>query len=176
VIAQFYFWNAGDTLQKSQEGLLRSVIFEILSQCPYLIPTACDAVDGFSKFDRGSKSWDLEALLLMFDAIMGGDIPVKFCLLIDGLDEFAELKRTHIDLLMALRRPSHSQNIKILVSSRLWTVFDDEFRNEANWHLKLEDVTRNDIKRCVVDKFSAHTQFQVLTSQDPALSIHPFGR
>lgn len=37
VVASFYFWYAGTDLQKSQEGLLRSLVYEILSKCPELI-------------------------------------------------------------------------------------------------------------------------------------------
>ncbi|KAI0415762.1 hypothetical protein F5X98DRAFT_365007 [Xylaria grammica] len=38
ITAKFFFWNAGTTLQKSREGLLRSLLFEILRKCPELIP------------------------------------------------------------------------------------------------------------------------------------------
>lgn len=37
VKASFYFWFSGTPLQKSQEGLLRSLLFQILRQCPSLI-------------------------------------------------------------------------------------------------------------------------------------------
>ncbi|KAI1418856.1 hypothetical protein F5Y12DRAFT_789534 [Xylaria sp. FL1777] len=38
ITAKFFFWNAGTLLQKSREGLLRSLLFEILRKCPELIP------------------------------------------------------------------------------------------------------------------------------------------
>ncbi|KAI0425233.1 hypothetical protein F5Y09DRAFT_335150 [Xylaria sp. FL1042] len=38
ITAKFFFWNAGTILQKSREGLLRSLLFEILRKCPELIP------------------------------------------------------------------------------------------------------------------------------------------
>ncbi|KAI0452506.1 hypothetical protein F5B21DRAFT_516009 [Xylaria acuta] len=38
ITAEFFFWNAGTVLQKSREGLLRSLLFEILRKCPELIP------------------------------------------------------------------------------------------------------------------------------------------
>jgi hypothetical protein len=41
VVVSHYFWHAGHELQKSQEGLLRSLLYEILSECPDLIPLAC---------------------------------------------------------------------------------------------------------------------------------------
>ena len=38
VIAKFFLWISGSRLQKSQEGLLRGLLFEILRQCPELTP------------------------------------------------------------------------------------------------------------------------------------------
>ena len=38
ITASFYFWHTGTVLQKSQEGLLRSLLYEVLSQCPNMIP------------------------------------------------------------------------------------------------------------------------------------------
>jgi len=38
VVIDFYFWNIGNKLQKSQHGLLRSLIYQILEQVPDLIP------------------------------------------------------------------------------------------------------------------------------------------
>ena len=37
ITADLYFWHAGTELQKSQEGLLRSLLYGVLSQCPELI-------------------------------------------------------------------------------------------------------------------------------------------
>ena len=37
VYASFFFWASGDRLQRSLEGLYRSLLFEVLSQCPGLI-------------------------------------------------------------------------------------------------------------------------------------------
>ena len=38
VFAQFFFWNSGDKLQMSLEGLYRTILFETLKQYPELIP------------------------------------------------------------------------------------------------------------------------------------------
>lgn len=37
-IASFFFWSSGTSLQKSQMGLLRSLLYDILSKVPQLIP------------------------------------------------------------------------------------------------------------------------------------------
>lgn len=36
--ACFFFWNSGTLLQRSQEGMLRSLLYDILSQIQQLIP------------------------------------------------------------------------------------------------------------------------------------------
>ncbi|CAN9325623.1 unnamed protein product [Alternaria alternata] len=45
IIAEYFFWNAGkNDLQKSQEGLLRSLLYQILRQCPNCIRLAFPGV------------------------------------------------------------------------------------------------------------------------------------
>ncbi|KAK0712238.1 hypothetical protein B0T21DRAFT_376227 [Apiosordaria backusii] len=41
LLGAFYFWIAGDVLQKSHEGLLRTLLHQILSQASSLIPMVC---------------------------------------------------------------------------------------------------------------------------------------
>ena len=41
VMANFFFWNAGTDMQKSQVGLFQSLLYEVLRQCPDLIQTVC---------------------------------------------------------------------------------------------------------------------------------------
>lgn len=38
ILARFFFWNSGDQLQKSLEGLYRAILWDILRQCPDLTP------------------------------------------------------------------------------------------------------------------------------------------
>jgi hypothetical protein len=40
VSASFFFWNSGASLQRSQKGLLRSLLWQILSEEPALVPIA----------------------------------------------------------------------------------------------------------------------------------------
>jgi len=42
-IASHYFWISGTTMQKSQEGLLQSLLYDIFSRCPDLIQVAFPA-------------------------------------------------------------------------------------------------------------------------------------
>ncbi|KAI3336506.1 hypothetical protein HD806DRAFT_542402 [Xylariaceae sp. AK1471] len=195
VVASFYFWNSGTDLQKSQEGLLRSLIFEILRQCPELATNAwftllnmkskSRLMAPFGKHDSvGSGSlqtvlkklqregWSVHGLTEILGNILGHDPSKQFCFIIDGLDEYkAQRTEDHQDLMNALRNLASSPNIKLCVSSRPWTVFVDEFGGNINRCLKLEDLTNDDIRSYVVGKFSKHNQYPKLTRMDPNYSI-----
>ena len=41
ITASYFFWNAGLPMQKSQQGLLQSLLHEVLEKCRSLIPLAC---------------------------------------------------------------------------------------------------------------------------------------
>jgi hypothetical protein len=229
IIAKFYFWTAGSTLQKSQEGLLRSILFEILRQCPSLILPVRRAANYLLYYDHESKSWDFDGLIDMYQHVIriftlqqdnlpsneyisgthkvlhdndtsfkneangSDDIPrdhggtnndtcsadnelytknalVKICLFVDGLDEYQELKRTTSDLLGTIRLLNHSTNIKLCVSSRPWSEFEDAFMYSSDGYLRLEDLTRGDIQTYVTDKFNEHRQFPILAATDPTYS------
>jgi hypothetical protein len=169
VLAKFFFWNAGEPLQKSQAGMLRSLLFEILRQCPELIPAARSAMRSWPLHDSEGTN-DLEELLSIYNAIISQSTGIRFCFFIDGLDEFQETRRDPVDLIKTLHALDCSPDIKLCVSSRPWTVFDDEFGCDCIWTLKLEDLTRDDIYRYVNDKFHTHPQFRKLVTRDPNYS------
>ena len=41
LVASFFFWNAGTSMQKSRQGLLRTLLSNILTQAPELIAVVC---------------------------------------------------------------------------------------------------------------------------------------
>ena len=43
----FFFWNAGNRLQKSIDGLLRSLVYQMLKECRELV--ACFSVSGYER-------------------------------------------------------------------------------------------------------------------------------
>ncbi|KAH8886346.1 hypothetical protein GQ53DRAFT_750618 [Thozetella sp. PMI_491] len=184
VVASFFFWNSGTKLQKSQEGLLRSLLFEILRLCPKLIagvhkaiideddeipPDTLPSSNSSLSPQPVSISWRLADLLKAFEYLRGQEMTAKFCFFIDGLDEYKE-EDIHDprDLIRVLRGLAQSSNIKLCLSSRSWTVFKDAFGSSARTTLKLEDLTRKDIRRYVTDNFNAHEQFSTLSLLDPA--------
>ncbi|KAF8862787.1 hypothetical protein BDZ45DRAFT_183438 [Acephala macrosclerotiorum] len=145
VTSSYYFWGAGNELQKSQIGLLRSLLHDILRQCPTLIPgvwgkTMADE----SYFGREEINWNLPNMVDILEWLsQQRTFPVKFCFFLDGLDEYDgdPVKITNI-----LQRLSNSPAIKLCVSSRPWTEIRSSLRVSVDQTIMLQDFTRQDIK------------------------------
>ena len=187
ITSRFFFWNSGTSLQKSQIGLLRSILFEILRQCPELVGQVREAREqliGRSNLKKAPKTthspeeitstashfsepwtWGHEELIWVYQFIVEKKTASKFCFFIDGLDEYkAEGARDHQDLIRTIRLLASSPNIKLCVSSRPWVVFSDAFGSDDQWVLKLEDLTKTDIHQYVFDKLNEHDQYKKLSS------------
>ena len=162
VVARYFFWNSGTELQKSQEGLLRSLLFEILRQNPEMVETFFPVGNGPTRA-QADETWDLERLVSVYQRLTQQAMPCKFCFFIDGLDEFEGHPSTLISLIESLSR---NLNIKVCISSRPWTEFVDAYGSATRRTIKLEDLTKNDIKLYVLDHFNADRRFQ-LNSNDP---------
>lgn len=142
IVADYFFWNASKhPLPKSQEGLLRSILYQILRQRPDLIqrtfPQQCassdllveDAVNAFAS----SSFLSIRELLAAFERITQAiatdpQIKVKLCFLIDGLDEFDGEPQYLVRFMKMFREHSH---IKICVSSRPWNEFEMSFGRQT---------------------------------------------
>ncbi|KAI1411986.1 hypothetical protein F5Y13DRAFT_200321 [Hypoxylon sp. FL1857] len=166
VVASYFFWAAGNELQKSQEGLLRTLLFEILRNCPEIISqvrgATSQADDWASSF--GQEAWSFSSLKTMYHLSMKQHLSAKFCFLIDGLDEYKGNNTLElIELIKSFTKYSH---IKICTSSRPWAEFKHAFGCGAAWHLKLEDLTAADIRQYVRDRLNENEQFKDLTQDD----------
>ena len=74
---------------------------------------------------------------------------IRFCLFIDGLDKYEGLPNDIIDKLRLLAK---SESIKLCISSRPWTVFQEAFAaGKCDASLLLEQHTKHDIERFVRD-------------------------
>jgi hypothetical protein len=160
VVTSHFFWASGSKLQKSQEGLFRSLLFNIFKQCPDMIPHALGAMTNF----KGElHAWKHEEFLEIIRRFTNSAISMRFCFFIDGLDEYAG---DHDELIALLQELDKSRNIKLCVASRPWVKFTDAFGADPKFILKLEDFTRDDIREFVHDTFHSHKNFQK-HSHDP---------
>ena len=165
ITASFYFWNAGTTIQKSQEGLFRSLLYEILRQCPDLIHTVCTTKSAtFRPFEKEVEPWTLQELQQAIEQLAGhSEMQAQFCFFIDGLDEYDGHPDDIVKILESLQT---LPNIKLCVSSRPWNEFSDAFGQDSSRHLALENLTREDIKVYIRDTLEKNTQFAVLKQKD----------
>ncbi|KAG9231323.1 hypothetical protein BJ875DRAFT_341900, partial [Amylocarpus encephaloides] len=162
VLGNHFFWSAGTTLQKSQTGLFRTLLFQIFLQCPKIAAEVCP---GRWSSDSHSwiEAWDWEELLCAFKNIAClENLPTKICLFIDGLDEY---DGDHVQLIEVLRDMAKSPNIKICASSRPWWDFIDAFGGQQ-WKLKVQDLTVGGILLYVKDNLEQNPHFQRLRQRD----------
>ncbi|KAJ9614088.1 hypothetical protein H2200_002224 [Cladophialophora chaetospira] len=151
ITASFYFWNAGTDTQKSQQGLLQSLLYKILSQYPDLISTVCERRWSTNEVQR-SESWKVSELSQSFVRLQSWASPSrKFCFFIDGLDEY---DGDHFELVDAMVNIAKSPHIKLCLSSRPWNCFEDAFGRESDRKLYLQDLTREDIEIYVKSKLA----------------------
>jgi AAA ATPase domain len=151
VTASFYFWSsARDPLQKSGSGLLRSILFQILRQCPEMIQHAFPdqwreaqfrgPLERVSLTDSSADEL-LDAYQRIADSI--STKKVKFCFFIDGLDEY---EGNSPDIIRLIQLLSRSRNLKTCISSRPWNDFESSFGGSNPWKLYVHELTRNDMK------------------------------
>ncbi|CAH0043630.1 unnamed protein product [Clonostachys solani] len=162
-VASHYFWSAGTAMQRSQQGLLQTLLYDIFRQCPNLLEVACSR--RWSETDPASLSqpWSLPELrVVLKDVADQTNMPGKFCFFVDGLDEF---KGEHLDLCQDLKDLSQSLNIKLCISSRRWNVFEDSFANDPTRRLYIHELTNDDIRSYTEFRLFRHPRWTTLESE-----------
>ncbi|KAI1373952.1 hypothetical protein F4677DRAFT_455720 [Hypoxylon crocopeplum] len=168
VVAKYFFWNPGAPLQKSQEDLMRSLLFDILSQCPEHIPRVQTRLTRRrTDVKDGEEIWTWEMLWGAFNEIVSENTTAKMCLFIDGLDEFEGDSETLIDTMRAL---ASCPAVKVCVSSRPWAEFVHEFRIHDTRLLRVEDLTAQDIREYVHGTLFGSSRFRRLITNDGTVS------
>ena len=157
ITAHFFFWTSGSSLQRSQSGLLRSLLFDILNQQPSLIPWAFPELwltcQDTKKRIEVLLTWEQADLLRgLYRALQLCATKGKICLFIDGLDEFEGNESTVIGLVKNI--VDTSANVKICVSSRPWAAFERAFEDVP--HILLQDLTRRDMVQYITDQLKTN--------------------
>ncbi|KAH7068278.1 hypothetical protein BKA63DRAFT_494933 [Paraphoma chrysanthemicola] len=168
ITAFFFFWNSGSAMQMSYEGLVRALLYQILEQAPDLVPIALPhkveaaMLLGEHIYQRiETNVWTSEELLRAFRLIIRkGTAKYRIAFFIDGMDEFQGKPADLVDFVMSLT----TSQTKVCAASRPWIVFEDAFGRRP--HLRLEDLTHNDINHYVNSKMSASPGFRALHELD----------
>lgn len=177
-IASFYFWNPGTEVQKSQCGLLQSLLFQMLRALPDLIPLALPnrwARDGFLLDHSHANLWTVEeltqALARTVAAAAESAHETCFCFFIDGLDEFRPSQNLdHYSLVRDILKLAQWPTVKLCVSSRPWTVFHKQLGSfVGHQQLVLEQLTESDMMAYIYDTLVDDDRFFSRLEKDPSL-------
>lgn len=175
MVANFFFWNSGTRDQRSQLGLLRSLLFQILQYQPtitrLIFPQEwarlqCKSETELRHFAR--DEWTLSRLQgALHRFIRLSELPMKICFFIDGLDEFEgnDEQNDPLYLVELLQNLSASPSVKICASSRPLLLFEKAFR--TNPGLRLQDLTEGDIRSYVYSKLTEDERMQQLATEEP---------
>jgi hypothetical protein len=168
----FFFWNSGSSEQRSQNGLLRTLLFETLERYPHLSSQLFpdEWAKNFSAVARGTAltwDWTSNKLQQAFRRLTNYAIAsLKFCFFIDGLDEY---EGDHGNIAQLFRDISSAPHIKICVSSRPLLVFEEAFCSFPG--LRLQYLTFNDISSYVRSEFQENSRMVQLAESKLAQAV-----
>jgi NACHT domain len=157
IIASFFFWNNGSELQKSYEGMFRSLLVQIMSRRPDLVPVLFPAL---SRHLLSKPSPNLHISLTELKAAFSKltkvmDENTKLFILIDGVDEFAG---DHLEISKLLLNVTKTKDIKILLSSRPIPACFQVFSQCPT--LQVQDLTEGDILNYIEDELISNELMQ----------------
>jgi hypothetical protein len=170
VTASFYFWSDGPPMQKSIDGLLRSLVCQVLRQCPSLIPNAFpDHWQSLMDAERGkiaiNLSFDRHDIAKAFKSFTGADDQnTKFCFFIDGLDEYDGFDR---EIAAVVKTLASSPAIKVCLASRPHNIFVSDFGSDPKKMICIHEFTDWDIRQYIKSVFEDDPAFISCKDQDP---------
>lgn len=165
VVAAFFFWRTGSPLQKTEEGLLRSLLYQVLYTHRELIPILFPNRNS-SQGQISADSWTIHTLRRVFQTLVRQKtVSLKTCFFIDGLDEYAG---GHTDIADRINEIAEVDNIKVCASSRPLSDFEYKFQRRPS--LMLQNLTFNDIRTYVTTKFNENAHVANIQKNEPDLS------
>jgi hypothetical protein len=162
--AGFFFWYSGGELQKTQVGLLRSLLYQYLKDHRELIPVVLSESLGLTTTDL-TGHWTLPRLKRAFSRLIHQDIrPLKICMFVDGLDEYhgdqSEIAKLFVEV-------GQSKHVKVCVSSRPLLVFERSFGIFPG--LSLQNLTFDDINIYIKNRLGNNARMKELKHEEPEL-------
>lgn len=155
----FFFSVTGTRLQQSVEGLLRSLICQLLESCREVIRRVSQEFSAAPLGTQAFPVWTEATLRQCFRALLRALNPLyRVCIFVDGLDE---CNGDHRELLRLEFQVANSEDIKICFSSRPEKPFT-EFSPPCS--LELQDLTKDDMRIYVKTKLDEISQFNQLSS------------
>jgi hypothetical protein len=160
----FYFYNRGSRIQKSFEGLLHSILYQILSREDKLAEIVLPIY--LERSGKKRQHWTLHNLKQAFDLIVRQErFPLRFYLFLDALDEYEGHPEIVAEFLKSIVTTPFKSMTKVNVcfSSRPWNVFIEEFGTCPGF--SIHERTRDDIWRFTKGRMMGQRSMgQLLTS------------
>ena len=154
----YYAWSPGKDLDKSKTGLMRSLLYQILSANPRLAPVLAPrrwALFHITRDCDGTPDWSDWELDESFTALLKHvDNNMRLMIFVDGLDEF-DVPPTEIAAL--IHRITSRRAVKICIASRPWPEFHDAFLGCPGLEMHL--LTYQDIKSFTSGQFAQSPGF-----------------
>ena len=147
--ADHFFWLLGSGVQKTVDGLLRSLLHSLLLSLsrstfagkPEALKHICATRSRANAHCAWSRS-DLREMLIRLTSVRG----VKSFVLVDALDECEPQDRLG-DIANEMLRISQLTNVKLCVSHRRWEIFTRKFTQASI--LRLDSLTLCDMETYV---------------------------
>ena len=168
-MGSYFLWHVGMDEQKSQEGLARALLFHICRSNPSIIPAVLPGIwteveNAFmpSASLESVSPPSKEEVRQAFEILKSCPLDrVKCCLFVDGLDELAG---DHTEGIALIQNLAAMVNVKILVSSRPIAACETAFSSGPR--LRLQDLTKEDIKLYVEDHIISHPNWKTISNDD----------
>lgn len=167
IFCKFFFWKPGSKMQNSVPAMLRTLLYDILQQCPELTQTAFPEywlhVQSLPWQAPVQLPFDNDQIREAFDRLsrnLNSDTERCLCFLIDGLDELRETpEETYKDLVALISRWTKKfvGDLKLCVSSREERVFVESLEGPRGF--KLQDLTYDDIYHFIDAKLKCNQNF-----------------
>lgn len=161
-VANFYFWTAGPNMQRSREGLYRTLLYQLLKQHTKVIAgSSPDRWEALCLFGDLSKRLTERELQSMLCRCLEQLKYTRVCLFIDGLDEFSG---SYDDLVKFFSKLIEDYPVKLCLSSRPLVVFEEAFQDKPS--LRIHELTYRDIEVYVASQLHKSPSFIKLERQD----------
>lgn len=169
ILASHFFWAAGTSMQKSRQGLLRTLLFDILRQQPELVKELCPERWEQSTEQMKLRDWSIPELSRILQrAGHLKNLAAKLCFFIDGLDEY---EGDHVEFCETIQKLSRSPHVKVCAASRPWNAFEDSFGRVISRKLYIHEFTRNDILAYTRSRLESHPRWVAVVEADDGDSL-----
>ncbi|KAJ3540508.1 hypothetical protein NM208_g5041 [Fusarium decemcellulare] len=160
-VIKYYAWRPGAEMARSEDGLLRTLLHQILEidpgMTPYLCPRRWSLFQTVRVIDA-FPPWTIQELEESFERLLQlRENGPRLALFIDGLDEFDSAP---VHLCKRIQAISSHRTVKICVASRPWPQFNDAFATSPGLQMHL--LTDADIQVFVRGHFRGVVAFQEL--------------